>query len=78
MIDEKELEGNGTVCEQCGKPLAGRRKRFCSSECSKVFRDAARLKANGGHLCQYACTVCGKTLRRGRRPKTSAEVTEAV
>jgi len=78
MIDEKELEGNRT-CEQCGKPLAGRRKRFCSPECSKVFRDAARLKANGGHLCQYACTVCGKTLQLGRRPKTSAaEVAEAV
>jgi predicted nucleic acid-binding Zn ribbon protein len=60
------------ACRWCHGPLSGRRRIYCSDECSARSRSrehyAREVEARGGRPDQLHCVVCGTEIPR--RPKS--------
>ena len=66
VIDlQKEIQ-NGTVCPNCGKwldqPTIGRRRRFCSNDCRRVWwaNHQEDLQKRSNAMYSFTCAFCGK------------------
>jgi len=71
----------GRVCINCGKPLDGRRERYCSDRCAEEFYDIAlweRIKQRVCEKARWRCQRCGKPTDMSGDEDTRPEIHHIV